>query len=85
MRFTVLEEIKSTLPKSLFHNNYSQIKSNQMLVFDKRENQSTRGKTSHGRVENQQTQSTCDTECEIETGPHWWKASALTTKPTLLQ
>ena len=28
MRFTVLEEIKSTLPKSLFYNQYSQIKSN---------------------------------------------------------
>ena len=28
--FTILEEIKSTLPKSLFYNYYSQIKSNQM-------------------------------------------------------
>ena len=28
MRFTILEEIKSTLPKSLFYNQYSQIKSN---------------------------------------------------------
>ena len=28
MRFTILEEIKSTLPRSLFHNYYSQIKSN---------------------------------------------------------
>ena len=27
MRFTILEEIKSTLPKSLFDNYYSQIKS----------------------------------------------------------
>ena len=36
MRFTVLEEIKSTLPKSLFYDYYSQIKSNQMLVFDER-------------------------------------------------
>jgi len=36
MRFTILEEIKSTLPKSLFYNYYStnQIK---MLVFDERE------------------------------------------------
>jgi len=30
MRFTILEEIKSTLPKSLFHNYYSQIKSIQI-------------------------------------------------------
>ena len=36
MRFTILEEIKSTLPKSLFYNYYSQIKSNQMLVFGER-------------------------------------------------
>ena len=36
MRFTILEEIKSTVPKSLFYNYYSQIKSNQMLVFDER-------------------------------------------------
>ena len=28
MHFTILEEIKSTLPKSLFYNHYSQIKSN---------------------------------------------------------
>ena len=33
----------------------------QILVFDERENRITRGKTSHGRVENQQTQSTYDT------------------------
>jgi len=36
MRFTILEEIKSTLPKSLFYKYYSQMKSNQMLVFDER-------------------------------------------------
>ena len=36
MRFTIPEEIKSTMPKSLFYNYYSQIKSNQMLVFDER-------------------------------------------------
>ena len=36
MHFTILKEIKSTLPKSLFYNYYSQIKSNQMLVFDER-------------------------------------------------
>ena len=36
MRLTILEEIKSTLPKSIFYNYYSQTKSNQMLVFDER-------------------------------------------------
>ena len=35
MRFTILEEIKSTLPKSLFYNYYSQIKPNEMLVLRK--------------------------------------------------
>ena len=33
MRFTILEEIKSTLPKSLFYNQYSQIKSNQIKCW----------------------------------------------------
>ena len=33
MCFTILEEIKSTLPKSLFYKYYSQIKLIQMLVF----------------------------------------------------
>ena len=45
MRFTILEEIKSTLPKSLFYNYYSQIKPN--VGFWWGENRSTRGKTSH--------------------------------------
>ena len=52
----------------------------------RRDNRSTRGKTSHGRVEDQQTQSTyCNMtpSAEIAPGPHWWKASALTTRPTL--
>ena len=31
------------------------------------ENQSTQEKTSDGRVEDQQTQSTCDTECRNRT------------------
>ena len=35
MRFAILEEIKSTLPKSLFYNQYSQIKSNAGF-FDER-------------------------------------------------
>ena len=63
MRFTILEEIKSTLPKSLFYDHYSQIKSNQIKCWFlmREENRSTRGRTSHGRVENQQTQSTLST------------------------
>ena len=50
------------------------------------ENRSTRRKTSRSRVENQQTQPTYDAEYgnRIEPGTHWWKASALTTAPTLL-
>jgi len=62
MRFTILEEIKSTLPKSLFCNNYSQTKSNVGFLM-RGEDRITQGKTSHGRVENQQTQSTYVTEC----------------------
>ena len=49
-----------------------------MLVFGKRENWSTQRKTSRSKVENQQTQPTYDA------GTHWWKASALTTAPSLL-
>ena len=49
------------------------------------ENQSTRGKISQRRVEDQRTQSMYMTlSAEIEPGPHWWKASAFTTTPTLL-
>ena len=59
MRFTILEEIKSTLPKSSFYNQYSQIKPNAGLLM-RGKNRSTRGKTSHSSVENQQTQSTYD-------------------------
>ena len=47
------------------------------------ENRSTWGKTSHGRVENQQTQPHITPSAKIEPGPHWWKASALATRPTL--
>ena len=49
------------------------------------ENRSTRRKTSRSKDENrQQTQPTYDVESEIELGPHWWEASALTTAPSLL-
>ena len=77
-------EIKPTLPKSLFNNYYStnQFKSNQIncwfLVRGRAENRRTRRKTSHSRVENQQTRSTYDGECGNRARPHWWKASALT-------
>ena len=47
------------------------------------ENQSTQEKTSQGRVENQQTQSHVTLSAEIERGPDWWKASALTTRATM--
>ena len=63
MRFTILEEIKSTLPKSLFYNYIiPQIKSSQIKCWFlmREENWSTQGKTSQSRVENQQTQSTYD-------------------------
>ena len=56
MRFTIPEEIKSTLPKSLFYNYYSQIKSNQMLVFDERGKPEYPGKNlSWQSLEDQQT------------------------------
>ena len=46
MRFTILEEIKSTLPKLLFYDyyNYSQIKSNKMLDIDERGKPEYQGK-----------------------------------------
>ena len=46
-----------------------QIKSNQIKCWFlvRGENRSTRGKTSHSRVENQQTQSTYDAECGNQT------------------
>ena len=61
MRFTILGEINGD--QIIIYNNYSQIKSNQMLVFMRGENRSTRGKTSHSRVENQQNQPTYDIGC----------------------
>ena len=57
MRFTILEEIKSTILQLLFTN---QIK---CWFLMRGENRSTRGKTSHDRVEDQQTQPTYDTGC----------------------
>ena len=61
MRFTILEEINSTLPKSLFSNNYystNQIKSNH-VGFDERGKTRVPGeKLPPCRVEKQQTRST---------------------------
>ena len=81
-RFTVLEVIKSTLPKSLVYNYCSQIKSNvgfwwegktrvpgeKPLVAEKRTN----------KLNPRMTLSV-----EIEPGAHWWKASSLTTRLAL--
>ena len=39
---------------------------------------STQRKISLGRVDNQQTQPTCDTKSGNQSGSHWWEASALT-------
>ena len=49
-----------------------------------RVNRSTRGKTSQGREENQQTQPTHDAESGNEPEPHWWEASALSSAPSLV-
>ena len=81
MRFTILEEIKSTLSESVFYKYYSQIKSNVGFLM-RGENRSTRRKTSHGRVTNKLNPHMTPS-AEIEPGPHWWKASALTTTQNL--
>ena len=58
----ILEEIKSTLPKSLFYNYYStnQIKSKS---FCRERKTGVPGEKPHRRVENQQTRSTYDCKC----------------------
>ena len=85
MRFTIPEEIESTLPKSLFYSYYSQIKSNQMLVFDERgiENGSTREKPIMADWRTNKLNPHLTPSAEIEPEPHCWKASALTTRPSL--
>ena len=45
----------------------NQLKSNQMMVLGEGENRSTERKTSWSRVENQQTQPTCDAESGNQT------------------
>ena len=54
-----------------------------MLVFGRGEKRSTRRKTSRSRKENQQSPLMTPSP-GIEPRPHWWKASALTTAPTVL-
>ena len=60
MHFTFLQELNQLCPNH--HNFYKinivqQIKPKQMLIFDEWEKKRTWGKTSQGRVQNQQTQS----------------------------
>jgi len=83
MRFTILEEIKSTLSKSLFYNHYSQITSNQILVFDERRKPEYLGKNLSWQSRDPANSIHMTPGAEIKPGPHWWKASALTTRPTL--
>ena len=55
-----------------------------MLVFRGEGKPEFPEKTSRCREENQQTQPTFDGGLgNIEPGPHWWEASALTTAPSL--
>ena len=67
MRFTILEEIKWTLLKSLFYNYYSQIISNQMLVVDEW------GKPEYPG-ENLSIHIIMTPSAGIEPGWHLWKA-----------
>ena len=71
MHFTILEEINVAqiiILQSLF--------TNQMLVFDER------GKPEYPGENNNKINPHMTSGAEIESGSHWWKASALTTRPT---
>ena len=57
--------IKYALQRKLYNSKSTQLKSNRVLVFRERGNQSTPRKSS--RVENQQTQHTYDTESGNQT------------------
>ena len=63
MCLTIPEEIESAMPKSLFYNYYSQIKSNQMLVFDERGKLEYPGKNVPWQSGEPTTQSTFDAKC----------------------
>ena len=54
-----------------------------MLVFEERGNQSTRTKPLGAEKRTNKLNPHLTPEQEIEPGPHWWKASALTTAPSL--
>ena len=59
-------------------------KSNQMLVFEERGKPEYPEKNLSEQSREQTTNSAHMTPCPgIEPGTHWWKASALTTAPTL--
>ena len=64
----------------------SQIKPNQIKCWflERGENWSTQRKTSRSRVENKLSP-LMTPSLGIEPGTHWWKASTLTTAPTLLR
>ena len=83
MRFKILEEIKSTLPKYLIYNIIH--KSNQMLVFDERGKPEYRGKnlSRQSREPTNSIHIIMTPGTDIEPGPPWWKASAFTTRPML--
>ena len=61
----------------------TQIKSSQMLVFEKRGNRSTRRKPLGAEQRTNKLNPHMTPDLEIEPGPHWWEASALTTAPLL--
>ena len=61
----------------------TQIKSSQMLVFEKRGNRSTRRKPLGAEQRNNKLNPHMTPDLEIEPGPHWCEASALTTAPSL--
>jgi len=54
-----------------------------MSVFDEREKPKYLGKNLSWQNREPTNSIHMTPSAEIEPGPHWWKASALTTKPTL--
>ena len=54
-----------------------------MLVFEERGNRSTRRKPLGAEQRTNKLNPRMMPDLEIERGPHWWEASALTTAPSL--
>ena len=54
-----------------------------MLVFEERENRSTRRKPLGAEKRTNKLNPHMTLDLGIEPGPHWWEASALTTTPSL--